>query len=107
MKFSDSVKRYLSITLIISLLAVLALTVIGCEDFEQWSIPQSPEPEEKAEVEALPMTIRTDDRAILVVHEYLLNQAESYQAKDYLADFFAACDNWSAGQELLEDGTSV
>ena len=105
MIFSGSVKRYLIPTLIISLLAGLALTVTGCEDF---GFPPPQPPEEEVEEGALPPTIiRTDDRAILVVHEHLLSQAESYKAKAYLADFYAACDNWSAESEIFKDGTSV
>ena len=98
-------KRYMRPILIISLLAVLVLTVPGCEDFGEWAA--SPPPEEKTEVEAPPTTITTEDRAILAVYEHLLSQAESYQAKLYLADFYATCDNWMAELELLKDGTSL
>jgi len=90
--------------ILIILLAVLALTVIGCEDFEQWAPPPS---EEKAEEKAFPTVITTEDRAILAVYEHLLSQAESYQAKLYLADFYTTCDNWTAESELLKDGTSL
>ena len=103
----NSVKRYLSLALIISLLAVLALAVTGCEDLEQWIPLQPPEPEEKTEVEAPPMAIATKDRAILAIYEHLLSQAESYQAKVYLADFYATCDKWTARLEFLKDGTSL
>ena len=109
MVFSDVVIRYLSPILIISLLAMLALTVTGCEDFG-FPPPQPSEPEEEPEVEAppvAPVAIRSGDRAILVVYEHLLSQAESYQAKVYLASFYAICDNWRAKSELFKDGTSV
>ncbi len=107
MIFSDSVKRYLSPILIIILLAVLVLTVTGCEDFG-YPPPQPPEPEEKTEVvEAPPKAIRTVDRATLVVYEHLLSQAESYQAKAYLADLYTVSDNWSAKSEIFKDGTSI
>ncbi len=107
MIFSDLVKRCLSSALIISLLAGLALAVAGCGDFEQRPPPQPPESKGEAEVEALPRAVGTEDRAILVVYEHLLRQAESYQAKAYLADFYTVCDNWSAGSELFKDGTRV
>ena len=94
-------KRYMKPILII-LIVVLALTVVGCEDFQQWSPPPA---EEKTEETAPPTTITTEDRAILAVFEQLLSQAESYQAKVYLADFYATCDNWEAESELLTDGT--
>ena len=100
-------KRYIKPILII-LLAVLVLTVTGCEDFEQWSPTPPPEPEEKTEVvEAPPIAIRTADRATLAVYEHLLTQAESYQAKAYLADLYTVSDNWSAESEIFKDGTSV
>jgi len=93
--------------MLIILLAVLTLTVTGCADFG-FPPPQSPEPEEKTEVvKAPPTVITTEDRAILAVYEHLLSQAESYQAKVYLADFYATCDNWIAELELLKDGTSL
>ena len=100
-------RRYIRPVLIISLLAVLVLTVPGCEDFG-FPPPQSPEPEEKTEVvKAPPTIITTEDRAILAVYEHLLSQADSYQAKLYLADFYTTCDNWTAELELLKDGTSL
>ena len=108
MTLTNLSKRYIKPILIISLVAVLVLTVTGCEDFEQWSPTQPPEPEEKTEVvEAPPIAIRTADRATLAVYEHLLSQAESYQAKAYLADLYTVSDNWSAESEIFKDGTSV
>jgi len=106
MTLTNLKERYIKPILIISLLAVLVLTATGCEEFG-FPPPQSPEPEEKAEVEASPTAITTEDRAILAVYEHLLSQAESYQAKVYLADFYATSDNWMAELELLRDGTSL
>ena len=111
MIFSDSVKRYLSLTLVISLLAVLALTVTGCEEFG-FPPPEPPAPEEETKEQAPPpttppTTITSEDRAILSVYEHLLSQAESYTAKAYLADFYAASDRWRARSELFKDGTSI
>ena len=107
MIFSDLIKRYL-IPILIILLAVLALVVSGCADFGQFPADDSPKEEGQPEVEAPPpTTITTNDRAMLAVYEHLLGQAESYQAKVYLADFYAACDKWSAESELFKDGTSV
>ena len=98
---------YLKPIRMISLLAALALMVTGCEDFGQWPPPEPSEPKEKTEVEAPPMAIATKDRAILAIYEHLLSQAESYQAKVYLADFYATCDKWAARLEFLKDGTSL
>ncbi len=106
MTLTNLKKRYIKPILIISLLAALMLTAIGCEDFG-FSPVEPSEPEETTEVEALSIAIRTEDKAILTVYEHLLSQAESYQAKAYLADFYAASDNWSAESELFKDGTNV
>jgi hypothetical protein len=108
MILSNSVKRYLRPVLIISLLGGLALTAIGCEDFEQWEPTQYTEEEEKV-AEETPATraIATEDKAILAVYKHLLNEAESYEAKAYLADFYTTRGEWSAETELLKDGTSI
>jgi hypothetical protein len=107
MRLTNLHKRYIKPIIIISLLAGLVLTVTGCEEFG-FSPTEPSETEEKTEVEApSSIAIRTEDRAILAVHEHLLSQAESYQAKVYLADLYAACDNWTAEAEVFNDGTSV
>jgi hypothetical protein len=109
MSLSKSTKYH--ITLVLASLALLAGLVwagVGCTDFDQWTSPTSPSAEEPAAVETPPTTkVTTQDKAILVVYEHLLSQAKSYQAKDYLADFYTVCDNWSADSELLKDGTSI
>ena len=106
MKLSNSSKSYMK--LIITTIALLAIFVwagAACESFDQWS-PTAPAEEETEEVTP-PTPTNTEDRAILAVYEHLLTQADGYQAKAYLADFFATCDNWKAGSELLKDGTSL
>jgi hypothetical protein len=109
MSLSKSTKYH--ITLVLASLALLAGLVwagIGCTDFDQWTSPTSPPAEEPAAVEKTPpITVTTEDKAIMLVYEHLLSQAKSYQAKDYLADFYTACNNWSADSELLKDGTSI
>ena len=94
---------FIKLILVITLIALLAWAVAGCEDYEQWSPP--PPAEENTEEEAPPTVIQTEDIAIMAVYEHLLSKAESYQAKLYLADFYSACDNWSASSELFKDGT--
>jgi hypothetical protein len=89
---------------IITLLATLAGVATGCADFQPAPPPQ---PAEKPVVPKAPTTITTADSAIMVVYEHLLAQAEGYEAKTYLADFYATCDNWTATSELLKDGTSM
>ena len=99
-------KRYLKPVLIITLLAIMVWPVTGCEDF---GFPPPTPPAEKPEPEnvAPPTVISTDDRAILAVYEHLLSQAESHEAKVYLAEFYTISDNWSAKSELFKDGTSI
>ena len=96
--------RYLKSVLIIALLMAMTFSVVGCEDFGL-APPTTPAEEEPEEVKP-PTFIGSADRAILAVYEHLLSQAESYEAKNYLADFSATSDNWSANSELLKDGTS-
>ncbi len=99
-------KRYLKHVLIITLLVVPVLTITGCEDyFNQFSPPAAPE--EEPEKVASPNIISSEDKAILAVYEHLLSRAESPEAKVYLAEFYTACDNWSAESELFKDGSSV
>jgi hypothetical protein len=98
-------KRYLQPFLIITLLMVMAFTATGCEDFGTFPPPEVPQEEPE---EVVPSTfITSEDRAILAVYEHLLSLAESYEAKDYLAEFSTTSDNWSAKSELLRDGTSI
>jgi len=109
MSLSKTTKGDIRLILVsIALLAGLILAGASCEGFDQWA-PTSP-PEEEAEVETPPppiTAITTEDRAILAVYEHLLGKAESYQAKEYLADFYTTCDNWMAKSELLKDGTNL
>jgi len=109
MSLSKSTKCYIKLILAsLALLTGLMWAGIGCTGFDQWTSPTSPPAEEPAEVEEpSPATVTTEDKAIMVVYEHLLIQAESYQAKAYLADFYTACDNWSADSELLKDGTII
>jgi len=101
-----SKKRYLRPVLTIALLAVMVLTITGCEDyFNQFSPPEPPE--EKPEEVATSTVISSEDKAILAVYEHLLHRAESAEAKVYLAEFYTACDNWSAESELFKDGSSA
>ena len=102
-----SKKRYLKLVFIIGLLATLLLAASGCADFGQFapSEPPAESPEPKKVVTS--KVISSEDKAILAVYEHLLSQAESAEAKVYLADFYATCDNWSAESELFKDGTSL
>ena len=108
MRFSDWKKRRIKFVLLIALLATLSLTFTGCEDFGLVPAPATPTPEAPKPVEVTPTAaISTADRATLAVYEHLLSQAESHEAKKYLAEFYAVSDNWSAEKERFKDGSSI
>jgi hypothetical protein len=96
-------KKGISAVLIITLLVIL-LPVSGCEE---WQFPPPEPPKEKPEKVTTPTTITSEDRAIIAVYEHLLSQAESAEAKVYLAEFYSVCDNWSAESELFKDGSTA
>jgi len=101
-------KRYLKPVLTIALLAVMVLTITGCEDyFNQFSPPEAPEENPEPEKVTKPTVTSSEDKAIMAVYKHLLSQAESAEAKVYLAEFYTACDNWSAESELFKDGSSA
>ncbi|MFC1913818.1 hypothetical protein ACFLXF_00880 [Chloroflexota bacterium] len=105
MKLFFGHNRYLIPVLIMTLIVSLILT--GCEDFQQYPTP-TPQGEQPAPEEVTaPSTINSGDKAILAVYEHLLVQAESHEAKSYIADFYAVCDNWTAELERFKDGSSV
>jgi len=108
MVLSNLTKRHMGSILIVILLIVLAGTLTGCEYFDEWSPTPSPEQgQTEAEVPSPNIKVKIEETAILVVYEHLLGQAEGYEAKAYLADFYATCDNWTAESELFKDGTSI
>ncbi len=90
---------------VIFLLAMLILTLAGCEDFSQFPTTTPTPP--RTEPASASTIIGSADRAILAVYEHLLAQAESHEAKNYLAEFYTACDNWTAETERFKDGSSV
>jgi len=98
-------KRFLLSVLVIIMLAGLVGTVTGCEEFE-FPAASTPTAEKTKEATATTFT-GTRDGAIMSVHERLLSQAGSYEAKLYLADFYTACDNWSAQSEYFKDGSGT
>jgi len=108
MKLADWNKKLIRPVLVLALLAALLGTFTACEDF---GYPPASTPEEPPEPEPVkvtgPAVIMTKDAAMLAVYQRLLSQAESYEAKIYLADFYANCDNWSAESEFFKDGSGT
>ena len=116
---TDFNKSYVKPILIITMFAVLTLALIGCEDISKDFGCEATGQDFGCEptgggsdfgCESLTTTttgITTEDKAILAVQEHLMAQAESSEAKLYLADFYTTCDDWSAESETFEDGTSV
>ncbi len=90
---------------VITMLAALVGTITGCEEFGGFPSPSATE--EKPAKEVASTIINTKDRAILAVYEHLLNKAESYEAKAYVAEFYAVGDNWTAESEYFKDGSGV
>jgi len=109
MKLAHWNKRFIKLFLIMALLAALLGTFTACEGlgFPPPSTPTTPEEEPPPKEVTSPTVIMTKDAAMMAVYQQLLGQAESYEAKIYLADFYANCDNWSAESELFKDGSGI
>jgi hypothetical protein len=99
------------IVIVIILLLIFTSLIAGCTYPDQWEPPVQPAPEEQAETAVKTAvsrgTVKNEETAILVIYQYLLEQAQSYRAKAYLADFYTTCTEWSAEAELCKDGTSI
>ena len=93
-------KRYIKPIPIIAMLIMLVGVATGCEYLGITS-------EEETGVETTHTDVKTSDRAILVVYEHLLHQAEGDKAKVYLSNFYTVCDKWNAWLEVLKDDTSI
>jgi hypothetical protein len=108
MKITNWKKNLIKPVLIMALLAALLGTFTACEDMG-FPPPSTPAPEEEPPPKEVttPTAIMTKDAAMLAVYQRLLSQAESYEAKMYLADFYANCDNWSAESEFFKDGSGT
>ncbi|MFC1971677.1 hypothetical protein ACFLV0_07155 [Chloroflexota bacterium] len=105
--YTDFRNRFIKSILIMALLTILLGTFTACEAIGY--PPPSSTPQEQAAPEKAksPTAISTKDAALLSVYQSLLDQAESYEAKIYLADFYATCDNWSAVSEFFKDGSDT
>ena len=106
MKFFSWRKNWIQLFLIMVLVTGLVFAVTGCEEFG-YPTPTPSEEKQEPEKVTLPTVVSTKDSAILAVHEHLLGLAESHEAKKYLAEFYTACDNWSAESEYFRDGSGT
>ena len=104
MKLAMWDKKFIKCVLIITMLVVLLGAFTACQDLGYPS-PTTPQPQ-PAPVTSLTI-ILTRDAALLAVYQHLLSQAESHEAKIYLADFYTNCDNWSAESEFFKDGSGT
>ena len=105
MKLGNWNERLVKSIVVITMLAALVGTITGCEEFGGFPAPA--EKEEKPEKVVAPTVISTKDRAILAVYEHLLSNAESHEAKAYLAEFYTTSDNWTVESEYFKDGSGV
>jgi hypothetical protein len=105
MKIAIGNNKFIKPFLIIALLAALLMAFTACEDMGYPS--STPEEEPETAKEPGPTVISTRDAALLAVYERLLEQSESHEAKIYLADFYATCDNWTATSEIFKDGSGT
>jgi hypothetical protein len=106
MKIDYRDKKYIKSVLIIALLMALLGTFTACQDLGY--PPATTTPPQPTPAKATGSTlINTKDAALLAVYQRLLSLAESYEAKTYLADFYASCDNWTAVPEFFKDGSGT
>ncbi|MFH1651770.1 MAG: hypothetical protein ABID87_06715 [Chloroflexota bacterium] len=90
------------------LAGLVLLSLSACEDFQQFPAP-APAPEAPAPAPKPPekAAVNSADQAELAVYEHLLALAGSSAAKLYLADFYAASDNWNVALVRFTDGSTV
>ena len=100
-------QKLIGISLIIVLLSAILVLATGCEELG-YPPPAIPGEETSEPEPSKPLAV-SQSRAstTLAVYQHLLNQAGSYEAKIYLSDFYASCDNWSATSEYFKDGSAV
>lgn len=110
MRLADRSKNLIKTIIAVSMLVALLATMTGCAElgFPAPTTPEeTPAPEPEPEKVTSLKTMNTRDAAILSVYQDLLSQAESYEAKIYLSDFYASCDNWTAKSEYFKDGSDT
>jgi hypothetical protein len=108
MKLKSSFRKVMKPVLLTAIVILLVGSFSACEELG-YPPPQT-EPADTAP-EPVPETgktaINTKDTVILAVYQRLLDQAVSSDAKIYLSDFYANCDNWTAASEYFKDGSDT
>lgn len=101
MTFLSHKKRLIISILALILLVGAVMSVTGCESLGLGGNSETTTPTNE------PGTINTAEEAELAVYQYLLAQANSAEAKVYLADFYTTCDNWDVLSEYFRDGSET
>jgi hypothetical protein len=106
MKHFIADKNILKTVSVILLLAALLIMFTSCQDlgFPSTTTPETPAPEP---AKTTGTVINSKDAAILAVYQRLLDEAEGYDAKVYLSDFYTTCDNWTAQSDYFKDGSGT
>jgi hypothetical protein len=102
MKFTSRKKKIIISILTLSLLTVMLLTFTACEELGL----SGGTTEATMEINDQSV-ISTAEAAELAVYRHLLEQADSPEAKVYLADFYTHCYNWSVQSEYFKDGSGI
>ncbi len=87
------------------LTAICLVAFTACEGVAGVPAPSPSAPASKGVAGGV--SVLSEDRALLVVQEYLLSKATSAKAKNYLAELYSSGGKWSAKSELLGDGTRI
>ena len=107
MKNAKWLTTSIRLLIFIALLAALLGTVFACQDLGLTSSGDTETTAPESTTQSGPITVNTEDTAVLAVYRHLLEKAVTDEAKSYLADFYTACNNWSAEAEYFKDGSQV
>jgi hypothetical protein len=104
MKITGRKSKLIISFLIVSVLTVMLLLITSCQDLGL----SGDNTEETTATGSTGDTIITSvNEAKTAVYQHLLAQAESYDAKIYLADFYTYCTNWNVQSEYFKDGSDI
>lgn len=104
MKITTKKGKLAASILVVSVLIVMLLSITACQDLGLSGDNTEETPDTAA---TAANTVNTASEAKLAVYQRLLEQAESYDAKLYLSDFYTYCHNWSVQSEYFKDGSDI